>query len=425
MKAKIGARVVKGLRPTDKPYELVDTDLRGFLLRVQPSGAMTYYLAYRRADGRKARVKIGATSELTAAQARDRAEALRADVVQGQDPAEEKRAGRAETLGEFIEGRYLEWAEANRKSGGYTVRQLASAFAGLWDKKLGALTAWDVERWRAARVKATGRKDAGNRDIARLKAALSKALDWRLLSQNPLASVKLARTDTQKEIRVLLPEEETRLFDALRAREARIRADLAAGRGWRHGRSNAPLADLGIFVDHLRPLVTLLLQTGIRRGEAFGLEWADVDLDKAVLFVRGGKAKSGKTRRVPLNAAALDCLKQWRSQTEGDGLLFPSPVTGQRLANINEAWRRVLKAAGIVGLRIHDLRHTFATRALAAGADVETVRALLGHHSIAVTARYVHTDGDRMRQAVERLSQQAADKSNIVPLTATQDSTVS
>ena len=416
MRAKITARLLKGLKRKAKAYSISDTEVQGFTLRVLPSGTMSYCVLYRDASGRRQRYTIGPSTAWTVAQARDKATAVRSQVNLGEDPAADKRAGRVDTLGEFIEGRYAEWATANRKAGDLTVRQLTSAFAALLDKKLGAVTAWDVEKWRSARVKKAGSKSAGNRDIARLKAAMSKAVDWGLLTQNPLASVKLAKVDTQAEIRILTPEEEPRLFDALRAREDRARCARDSHNLWLRARGHGPMPDLKEveYADHVRPIVTLLLHCGLRRGEAFGLSWADVNLDKAMLTVRGVKAKSGTTRRVPLNVVALDCLRKWRSQTRGDGLVFPSPLTGRQLDNINSAWRAVLKEAGIAGLTIHALRHTFATRALAAGADVETVRALLGHHSIAVTARYVHTSEDRKRAAVEAIV--ADGRSNVLPL---------
>lgn len=160
-------------------------------------------------------------------------------------------------------------------------------------------------------------------------------------------------------------------------------------------------------------MLTVLLHTGARRGEAFSLQWTDIDFAVRTLTVRGECAKSGKTRVIPLNSVALDTLTAWREQSPDDNqLVFPNTVTGGRLTHINTSWRALVKAAGIKGLRTHDLRHTFASRCLAAGADINTVRELLGHSDIKTTAIYLHSRAEDKAAAVDRLVPQ----SNVIPL---------
>ena len=420
MKAKITSRFVKSLAPQPKPFEVTDTDLPGFRLRVQPSGNMNFYADYRLPDGRRNRKKLGSASVLTVAQARDTAKEVLADVVKGEDPRKARKEARSHTLGSYLDEVYGPWLLANRKAGANTLARLKSSFAGLLSKKLTAITDWDVGKWRAQRIRESGSKTAGNRDIACLKAALSVAVRGTkdgivrggLLDTNPVAGVELAKRDRDDPdvMRTLTPEEETRLWEALAAREERIRRDRDKANLWRRSRGYKELPNLREveFVDHLRPMLTLLLHTGLRRGEAFSLEWRDLDLEGAELTVRGATAKSGRTRRVPLNQTAVDTLTAWRSQSSGSGLVFPSPQTGERLDNIRTAWRNVLKEAGIKGLTLHMLRHTFASRILTSGADIETVRALLGHVSITTTAIYLHADKAVSRAAVERLVNVAA-----------------
>ena len=100
----------------------------------------------------------------------------------------------------------------------------------------------------------------------------------------------------------------------------------------------------GAYGDHLTPMVLVSMNTGIRQGELFNLRWADVDMTRAMLTVRGGGAKSGQTRHVPLNAEALGAFKTWRKQTDGDGLVFIGR-SGGRFDNVKKGWAAVLMAA--------------------------------------------------------------------------------
>ena len=424
VQGKIGNRLLKTLKPKDKPYSVTDTELPGFVVRVMTSGSLSYGLVYRcKDDGRRVRYTIGSTRKWTAAQARDEAKRVIGVVNAGGDPMADKRearADRASTLGEFLEGSYTEWAMANRKAGKNTVRRLKTSFRGLLGKKLDKVTAWDIEKWRSRRVKESAKKTTGNRDIACLKAAMGKAVEWGLLLENPLSSVKLAKTDRSARPRTLTDDEETRMWTALHAREERLRRGRDSHNLWLRERGLSELRDLRKvqFADHLRPMLTVVLHTGLRRGEAFSLEWRDVDLDDGWLTVRGEISKSAQTRKLPLNGTAWEVLRAWHAQQDGDGLVFPSPQTGQRFDNITKAWRAIMKESNIEALTLHMLRHTFASRTLAGGADIETVRRLLGHRDIATTSIYLHGSQDRDRAAVEALDRGPRDNVTEFPVAA-------
>src|SRR5436305_2077887 len=149
MRALIGNSLVKQLRPGAKPFEVRDTRVKGFLLRVQPSGAMAYYVEY----GRGKRVAIGRSDVIAADLARARAREILAGAQFGEDPLEERRLAKAHTLRSFIDEVYRPWAAANLKTAAGTIARLQASFAEHLDKRLGDLTPWIIEKWRAARIK--------------------------------------------------------------------------------------------------------------------------------------------------------------------------------------------------------------------------------------------------------------------------------
>jgi hypothetical protein len=185
VKASLTAKTINRLKPAAKPYEVRDTKIKGFLLRVQPSGAMVYYLSYIPPSGRRQRYRIGAVGSLTPAQARDIAEELAADVARGIDVQFRKKKFRIEVekarvrvLRGFLEHKYGPWALAERKTGDDTLQRIQYNFCDLLDRPLGELTHWMAEKWRAEQLKSGKSNATINRDMAALKAALSKAVEW-------------------------------------------------------------------------------------------------------------------------------------------------------------------------------------------------------------------------------------------------------
>jgi integrase len=152
------------------------------------------------------------------------------------------------------------------------------------------------------------------------------------------------------------------------------------------------------------PLVIVALNTGLRRGELFNLIWTDVDLRDKRLTVQGQGSKSGNTRYVPLNDEALSTLEAWRNGTKNHGLVFPSPVTGERLNNVRKSWGGIIRKAKIQKFRFHDLRHTFASKLVMAGVDLNTIRELLGHSTMEMTLRYAHLAPEHKAAAVAVLN---------------------
>ena len=162
--------------------------------------------------------------------------------------------------------------------------------------------------------------------------------------------------------------------------------------------------EFGAYPDHLEPLTLVALNTGLRRGELLALVWGDVELPSARLTVRGTSAKTGLTRRIPLNAEAVRVLEQWRTCVDGSpaAFVFPGPQ-GEQMTTLKTAWSKVAKAAALKQFTFHDLRHTFASKLVTAGVDLNTVRELLGHGDIKMTLRYAHLAAEHKAAAVAKL----------------------
>jgi integrase len=411
MRTKLGHRVVKTLKPGTKPYEVVDADIRGFLLRVQPSGSMTYYLAYRTPGGKKKRYKIGRHGTINAIQARDLAEQYAAKILGGQDVQAEKKRIRLEmenaktrTLGTFLRNKYGPWVEAERKTGKASLQRVCINFSHLDNTPLENISVQAIELWRSEQLRNGKAAATVNRDIAALKAALSKAIDWEIITSHPLQKLKKVKTDDKGIVRYLSKDEEKQLRIALDEREQRIKDERNSANQWRQERSYPLLPDFNdtAYVDYLKPMVLLTMNTGLRRGELLNLKWQHVDFNSATLILKASTTKSNRTRYMPLNKESLNVLAAWRAQTEGENFIFCNP-NGNQLTHCKRSWATVLKLAKIKNFRWHDLRHHFASKLVMASVDLNTVRELLGHSDIEMTLRYAHLAPEHKAEAVARL----------------------
>lgn len=391
MKVKLTNTTISKLEPRAKYYDAIDTECPGLLCRVQPSGKKVLFVRYR-AGGRRRYYRLADAAAITVAEARDSARQYLADVVKGADPMEAKRRPKDLTLEAFLK---VYEAEATRRWHHESVARVRRCFPDLLSVPLPDLTDKPVMQYRNRRRNDGASNGTINRDVAALRGVLSRAADAGYIDRNPLVSRSLKNLpeDSGAMPRYLKPDELKRLYDALDAREENARARRERFNTWRAERGMPPLPDLRAvaFTDHIKPMVLLALNCGLRRGEVFNLQWDDVTLDGAApsLVVRGSVAKSGKTRHIPLNRMALDTLRKWQAQGDGAGLVFPSPAGG-RFDNINSAWRALVKAADLPGVKFHDCRHHFASMLVQRGVDLNLVREILGHADLALTLRYAH-----------------------------------
>jgi integrase len=239
------------------------------------------------------------------------------------------------------------------------------------------------------------------RDIQRVQGVLSHAVKEGVLGAHPFkGNIKKMQYDKSGRVRFLSADEEAALRAALDSRENEIRAQRMRFNTWRIARHMEPMPNRD--GDHLKPLVLIALNTGLRRGELFSLKWADVDFASRIVTVRAESAKSGQTRRIPLNTEAAAVLGSWKKRQESlGGFVFPG-VNGARLTNITKSWRGLIEVAKVTGFNFHDCRHDFASKLVQRGVDLNVVRQLLGHSEITMTLRYAHLAPDNLRAAVER-----------------------
>ena len=398
MKAIIGAKLLstKAAQPGAKPFTIADSRLAGFTLRVQPSGARSYYARW----GRSGIQVIGKVGQFTPDEARERCQKILGNVAHGRPPLEGLDGADGITLGEFVDEVYAPWTRSRRPKWADAYLDRLKALFGHWyGRPLSGITVADIERWQTDRItkgKATG---TVLRDLNYLASVLTRAVKLGKLASNPVRRVERARIDRTPKVRYLDAAEEKRLREALSERDAEMRKARDSANRWRKERNQDTLPRLPYFGDHLTPAVVLSMNTGMRRGELLALRWANVDMKGKQLTIEGSTAKSAQTRHIPLNDEALEVLRKWKEQARpGDRVIAVD-------TSVKTAWGGLLERAKITGFRWHDLRHHFASRLVQAGVPLNTVRELLGHGSMAMTLRYAHLAPDQKREAVAKLTE--------------------
>ena len=399
---RITEKTVK-LKPRERPFEIRDRDLRGFILRIQPTGTKTFYCEW--AQGKRSR--IGDTALMTVERARDIAEHRISGAKRGEIPQPQIRNS-IPTLEKFIDGQYEVWALTHQKAGTGNVQRIRGAFPTFLDTRLDLLTAWSFEQWKIERKKQGKAPATINRDLTMIRAALNKAVDWGEIQSNPLNDVKQLRNADNKRVRYLLPDEEQRLMAALDEREAGMRQRRQSGNEWREQRSKPALPAIGPddFADYLKPMVLVAMNTGMRYGEMSRVRWSDVHLgDPPGLNAQAAHTKTDKMRHIPLNPPALATLRTWKAQQRNtSGYVFQNK-NGGRLKQLESSWENVITKAKIKNFTWHDFRHDFASKLVMSGADLNDIRELLGHSSIDMTLRYAHLAPEKLAAAVALINQ--------------------
>ncbi|MDD5008170.1 MAG: site-specific integrase [Syntrophorhabdaceae bacterium] len=315
-----------------------------------------WYIDYY-VNGRRKREKIGPSKKL----AGDVLHKRKIEIAENRflDIRREKKV----RFGDFTKT-YLELhCKANKKSWKKDITLLRTLTKYFGNKCLYEIAALSIEEFKNEQSKVSAPATV-NRKLTCLKHLLKKAVEWGKLGDNPARNIKLLRENNQR-LRYLEKEEIKKLVDACSA--------------------------------HLRPIVIVGLNTGMRKSEILCLKWRDIDFEKGIIYLRD--TKNGDNREVYLNELAKKALIAVRKHPNSP-YVFCGP-NGKPYTNVRRSFFTALKKCGINDFHFHDLRHTFASQLVMAGIDLNTVRDLMGHKSIEMTLRYAHLSPDHKKRAIE------------------------
>lgn len=403
-KTKLTKRFVESFESVSGEAIVWDSVLPGFGLRVR--GARKSFIVQRRAGvgrfAKQKKVTLGVYPAMTAERARALALRMLGKLREGESPTDERR--KAQNLGPTVSEICDLWRQSDagrsRMRGAmYGQRRDEKNIENDWgrvvrhikpligDVPVRSLTPRRIEKFRddvaagktAAIIKTkkhglarvTGGEGTASKTVRILSTILSFAVRENMLAGNPAFGVR--KTPTRQVERFLSAEEMTRLEKALKAEEA----------------SGVP--------SHGVAVIRLLLLTGCRKREIEALKWSEVDLDRG--FLRWAKSKTGR-RVIPLSDAARELIGEL-PRFRGALYVFPSLRKNAFYVGTPQVWRRVRDKARLHDVRLHDLRHTFASVAAAKGLSLPIIGALLGHSQASTTMRYAHLADHSLKQATE------------------------
>ncbi len=394
MAAKLTKAVIDRANPKESDYFVWDGELKGFGVKIAKGGRKSYVCKYRAGSGRAAptrRMTIGAHgSPWTIDQARAEARKILGRVANGEDPAKEKQdAKRQITVAELCD-LYVEQGCATKKAStlvtdkGRIERHIKPL---LGKKKVPDVTRADIKRFLQdvangktakdvktglrGRAIVRGGKGTATRTVGLLGGIFAFAFDCGLIDENPVRGLK--RFPDRKGQRYLSQQELVTLGKALRdAAEAEENPYAIA-------------------------VLKLLIFTGARKSEIETLKWSEIDFQSG--YMRLADSKTGQ-KAVPLNAGALEVLNGVLRLNSSE-FVFPSHRGERHYQGTPKVWKRIRAMAGLDNVRLHDLRHSFASVAVSGGASLPIIGALLGHTNGATTQRYAHLHDDPLRAASE------------------------
>lgn len=360
-----------------KRVELCDSDLPGLYVHVSAAspGHGTFYLRYKDAAGKTCHQKIGRTTDIDLAEARKRAKKLKAEIALGADPRGQAKAQReVPTFDAFFTEQYLPYVKPRKRSWRrddelYRLR-IKAAFGS---RRLNQITRQAIQGFHTDML-GTGLAPATcDHHVKLLKHALNLAIDWGLLEKNPAARIPLFNADNKVE-HFLDDAQLERLMHVLRNDE------------------NRPVCLIAMF----------LLSTGARLNEALSATWSNIDREHRVWRIAAVNSKSKRVRSVPLNDSALAVLA--RLDPDGGTYVFMNGKTGKPYTTVAKVWERLRKAAELPHLRLHDLRHSYASMLVNSGRTLYEVQQILGHSDTKVTERYAHLSKKTLQDAADSAS---------------------
>jgi integrase len=373
---KITKRFLDSLKPGDKDQYYWDSDLTGFGVRVKPSGHISFMVQYRNEFGRSRRMTIGKYGPLTPDEARKKARQELSRVLQGEDVVQIRQDKRqAPTMAELAQRYLVEHAQPKKKA--WSVKQDSRLLdrlilPALGRHKVQAITKADIAKLHHGLHETPIQ---ANRVLSLLSKMFNLAETWGLRPYHSNPCYQIEKYKENKRERYLTGDELSRLSEALTKAEA----------------EEMPSAILAI---------RLLLFTGARVSEITTLKWEYVDSDIGVLRLPDSKTGA---KIIPLPQPAIDLLRTAPRIQDNPFVCF-GIKTGKHIIGLQHIWQRIRKDAGIEDVRLHDLRHSFASVAAAAGMGLPIIGAILGHSQPSTTQRYAHLALDPLKAATEEVA---------------------
>ncbi|MER2520934.1 MAG: site-specific integrase [Bdellovibrionales bacterium] len=376
--ARLTKRLIEAAEVRGKDYFVFDDELAGFGLRVFPSGRKVFSLQYR-VGVRTRRLKLGRYPAMTAEQAREKARQNLAAIHDGQDPMQAKHAfASCPDMKEFCQ-RFLETHVAVHLKAGTRARY-ENVIKNHVLPSFGRLKVTEVTRVHALQLHFSMRKipSTANHALTILSKMFNTAEDWGLRPDNTNPCRHIKKYKENKRERYLSAEEMRRLGETLRmAEEARL-CSLYAVAAFR-----------------------LLMLTGARLGEIRDCKWDYVRLDQGI--IRLPDSKTGP-KFIHLGRSAIDLLRDLPRKEGNPYLICSDHHADKPIYDLQTTWQKIKKWAGIEDVRIHDLRHTFASNAVAMGMSLPMIGKLLGHTQTQTTARYAHLALDPVLEAASKVT---------------------
>lgn len=369
---KLTKRFIESVSPDlEKEILVWDSELKGFGVRIFPTGRRTYFVQYRNQFGGTRRKKIGVHGIITAELARDEAKKLLGEVAKGEDPSKEhQEAKKKQTMAELCK-EYLEvYAKTKKRPLSYKgdermIRNIILKRFG--EKKIEEITTHGIQHLHHE-LRET--PYTANRVCSLLSRMFNLAICWGWSSQNPVKGI--SKYQEQKRNRWLNDTELQRLYEVLDSYH------------------NPSVANA----------IRLLILTGSRRNEVLSATWDQFDLEKGIWTKPAHTTKQKKMEHLPLSSQVLQLLKKMKEKAITN-LLFPGKVEGASLQDIKKAWNTIRNRAGLPEVRLHDLRHTHASHLVSSGLSLSIVGKLLGHTQPSTTQRYAHLADTPLREAAE------------------------
>lgn len=432
-KPKLTKTVLDGLEARASDYVAWCGGLPGFGVRVRPTGRKSFIVQYD-FEGRSRKVTVGTFPTLTVEQARKKAMELLAKVQLGEDvaakPVEEESPTVTELCAEYLKKGCGHKKASTKATDEAAIENHIKPLLG--HRRVKDLKRRHIEDFFSAvaagetageriiedkRIVVRGGEGVARRTVRLLGGILTFAVGREYIVENPRRGVKIGKDNANE--RYLYGDELRRLGEALREAETvGLPWQFNEGAKAKHRPKDA--ANLRETIDpYAIAAIRLLLLTGCRMSEILKLEWSQVDLERG--FLRLPDSKTGK-KDVILGAPALKVLADI-PRVKDNPYVIVGETEGQPRSDLKRPWRRVTAHAGLAGLRLHDLRHSFASMGAASGMGLPIVGKLLGHASPSTTARYAHLADDPLRRASDSIAGSIAaaigvssDASNVVPL---------